>query len=82
MAVQAPTLRRVSRSPARVKNRCAFPLSRAWSITACAGCVAPLFEDDERKGRTEGPFVLSSEAEEAGDGKVKAQRFKQYEKHE
>ncbi len=65
MAVQAPALRRVSCSPARVRNRCAFPLSGAWSITACAGSVAPLFEDDERKGRTEGPFVLSSVAEEA-----------------
>ncbi len=58
---------------AHVKNRCAFPLSCAWSNTACASCVVSLLEDDERKGRTEGPFVLSSEA---GDGKVKAQKFK------
>ncbi|OLE32888.1 MAG: hypothetical protein AUG45_08810 [Ktedonobacter sp. 13_1_20CM_3_54_15] len=96
----SPAWRSVSRSPARVKNRCAFPLSWAWSITAGAGSVVFLFEDDKRKGRTEGPFVLSSfggrggiskvsrkgvceqaetrEPAQAGDGKVKAPRFKQY----
>ena len=33
-------------------------------IAACAGYLVYLFEDDERKERTEGPFLLSSEAEE------------------
>ena len=73
-------------------------VDRSVRASDCTGSLVYQFEDDKRKGRTEGPFVLSSfggrggiskvsrkgvceqaetrEPAQAGDGKVKAPRFK------